>query len=331
LSANESEIEALKKHREELEAEMKRKASEHEAEIARHINDHKETLEEHTQRIQRENLDMMNKVKAEHDAEMERLYVAEAKVEELTRQLEKEREESAAMHTALELLNSQLKEEHHEKLSDYEQQMLKLEAERKQIEDDLAAHKDEISSHKEAIDQHLGDLDDHKDKLSTYESELEELRKHREELEAEMKRKVAEHEAEVARHIDDHKETLEEHTQRIQRENMEMMSKIKAEHDAEMKRLHDAEAKVEELTRQLEVERLQNAAATAGSAIQPPLLHLAKVLQQGPGEVTGPVKLCQVCATPRCAPAPKPRAVQVARINVAHARKVVWAPALVHV
>jgi hypothetical protein len=70
-------------------------------------------------------------------------------------QLEKEREESAAMHSALELLNCQLKQEHHEKLSEYEQQMLKLEAERKQIEDDLAAHKDEISSHKEAIDKHL--------------------------------------------------------------------------------------------------------------------------------------------------------------------------------
>jgi 1-(5-phosphoribosyl)-5-[(5-phosphoribosylamino)methylideneamino] imidazole-4-carboxamide isomerase/N-(5'phosphoribosyl)anthranilate isomerase len=142
-----------------LEAEMKRRVAEHEAEVARHIDDHKETLEEHTQRIQRENMEMVNKIKAEHDAEMKRLHDAEARVEELSRQLEQEREESAAMHSALELLNCQLKQEHHEKLSDYEQQMLKLEAERKQIEYDLAAHKDEISSHKEAIDKHLVDLD----------------------------------------------------------------------------------------------------------------------------------------------------------------------------
>jgi chromosome segregation ATPase len=205
MSTYESEIEALKKHRDDLEAEMMRKAAEYEAEIARHIDDRKKTLEEHTDRIQSDNLQMLNKMKAEHDAEMKKLQEAEGKVEELlSRVVEKEQE----MHMALELSNSQLKTER---------------AEKKQLEDDLVS------------------------KLSTYESETNELKKHREILEAEMKRKVAEHEEEAARHIDDHKETLEEHTQRIQRENMEMMSKIKAEHDAEMKRLHDAEAKVEEL------------------------------------------------------------------------------------
>ena len=92
---------------------------------------------------------------------------AEPKIGELTKQLEKEREESAATHPALELLNSQLKAEHDEKLSDSEQMKLRMEAEeRNQVEEDLSST---VAAHTEDIDKHLGDLDDHKDKLSTYE------------------------------------------------------------------------------------------------------------------------------------------------------------------
>jgi chromosome segregation ATPase len=137
-----------------------------------------------------------------------------------------------------------LKSEHDEKLSDYEQMMLRMEAERKQVEEDLAS---KVAAHKEDIDKHLGDLDDHKDKLSTYESEMEALKRHKEDLEADMTRKVAEHEAEVARHIDDHKVTLEEHTQRIQRESRELLSHVKSEHDADKSRLQDLEQKNGEL------------------------------------------------------------------------------------
>jgi chromosome segregation ATPase len=178
------------------------------------------------------------------EEEMKRLQDAESKIDALNREIEnlqqeveKGREDSASRYAALEMINIQLKSEHNEKLSDYEQMMLKMEAERKQIEDDLAAklaaheadievHKNEIELHKGAIDNQLAMLDGHKEQLSTYEMEMTELKRHREALEAEMKVKAADHAAEIARQVDTHKETLEEQTQRVQRENSDMIAKI---------------------------------------------------------------------------------------------------------
>jgi hypothetical protein len=53
-----------------------------------------------------------------------------------------------------------LKVEYDEKLSNFEQMMMRMEAERKQVEYYLAS---KVAAHKEDIDKHLGDLDDHKD------------------------------------------------------------------------------------------------------------------------------------------------------------------------
>jgi DNA repair exonuclease SbcCD ATPase subunit len=170
---------------------------------------------------------MMNKIKAEHDGEMKRLHDAESTIEELTRQLEKEREESGAIHAALELFNSQLKAEHDEKLSDYEQMMMRMEAERKQVEEYLESKQ---ATHKEDLDKHLGD---HKDTLCTYESEIEALKRVMEDLEAtfEDEHRALVTESEVMR------TRLHEAESQI-----EEMNKIKTEHDAdssEVKRLTD--------------------------------------------------------------------------------------------